>query len=399
MTEPKSTDFSAADSALGYLYQCRYALLSALTRLKTSEEFLLSIETLDDVVFEKTGSALELLQTKHHIDRKASLSDASADIWKTLRVWSEGIQDGSIPDGTVFYLVSTSAVSTGSAASYLRVKDRNVDSALRRLEAAARTSASEDNKKAYKAFLSLNATKRKELLTSVTILDSSPIIGDLDSEIIKEVFWAVDRNYLDSFLIRLEGWWFRRVIRHLDKTISAPILSEEIESQMRELREQFKTDSLPIDDDLLAIDEVDASGYKDATFVQQLQLIGIGVRRVLIAIRDYYRAYEQRSRWMREDLLLVGELDRYERQLVEEWQLVFERVRDELGPEASEEAKQKASREVLKWVEESVFPIRQNVKHEWVTRGSFHMLSNRLKVGWHPDFLERLQHLLEREVA
>lgn len=399
MTEPESTNFSAANSALGYLYQCRYALLSALTRLKTNEEFLLSIETLDDVVFENTGSALELLQTKHHIDRKASLSDASADIWKTLRVWSEGIQDGTIPDGTVFYLVSTSAVSSGSAASYLRVKDRDVDSALRRLEATARTSASDDNKKAYKAFLTLTATKRIELLSSVTILDSSPVIGDLDSELAKEVFWAVDRSYLDSFLTRLEGWWFRRVVRHLDKTISDPILSEEIESQMRELREQFKSDSLPIDDDLLVIEEVDASGYKDAIFVQQLQLIGIGVRRVLIAIRDYYRAYEQRSRWMREDLLLVGELNRYESRLVEEWQLVFERVRDELGAAASEEAKQKASREVLKWVEESVFPIRQNVKHEWVTRGSFHMLSDRLKVGWHPDFLERLQHLLEREVA
>ena len=38
------------------------------------------------------------------------------------------------------------------------------------------------------------------------------------------------------------------------------------------------------------------------------------------AIRDYYRAFEQRSRWAREDFLVDGELENYERELVEAWQ-------------------------------------------------------------------------------
>jgi len=44
-----SNPFSAADSALGYLYQVRTALLWALRRLKVGSEFLVSLETLDDV--------------------------------------------------------------------------------------------------------------------------------------------------------------------------------------------------------------------------------------------------------------------------------------------------------------------------------------------------------------
>ena len=44
--------FSAADAALGYLYQVRCALLWTLQRLKTDLPFLVSIETLDDVTFE-----------------------------------------------------------------------------------------------------------------------------------------------------------------------------------------------------------------------------------------------------------------------------------------------------------------------------------------------------------
>jgi hypothetical protein len=43
--------FSAADSALGYLYQVRVALLWSLRRLKTENDFTVSLETLDDVSF------------------------------------------------------------------------------------------------------------------------------------------------------------------------------------------------------------------------------------------------------------------------------------------------------------------------------------------------------------
>ena len=50
-----SNPFSAADSALGYLYQVRAGLLWALRRLKMNDDFLISLETLDDVTFETKG--------------------------------------------------------------------------------------------------------------------------------------------------------------------------------------------------------------------------------------------------------------------------------------------------------------------------------------------------------
>ncbi len=68
------SDFSATDSVLGYLYQVRFALLSSLQRLAKNEFFAVYLETLDDVVFEPDGSALELLQLKHHCTRAANLT-------------------------------------------------------------------------------------------------------------------------------------------------------------------------------------------------------------------------------------------------------------------------------------------------------------------------------------
>lgn len=396
--EETGSEFSAAEAALGYLFQCRLALLLALRRVRSGDDFFIYLETLDDVVFEHEGTAPALLQTKHHRRQAANLTDASPDLWKTLRVWCDGTASGGIPPLASLYLITTSMAGNGSAASYLLNENRDVQKALERLRSTARTSTNQTNQTGYAAFLALNEKVQRQLVERVTIIDASPSIVDLEIELRKEVRWAVNREHLEPFLSRLEGWWLGRAIRQLGDTKSAPVLSDEFESQMDDLREQFKRESLPIDEDILAI-EVDASAYQEAIFVRQLQLVGIGAQRVLAAIREYFRAFEQRSRWVREDLLLVGELDRYERRLIEEWQLVFARVEDDLGISATEQMKQKAAREVYKWVEEKVIPIRPNVTEPFITRGSYQLLSDKLRVGWHPEFLDRLRYLLEEVEA
>jgi hypothetical protein len=335
----QSGRFSGADAALGYLYQCRVALLSALRRVRDGNDFILELETLDDVVFQSEGNAPALLQTKHHRTRKSDVTDASSDIWKTLRVWSQGTADGTIPVSSSLYLITTALAPAGSAASYLRTEARDPGKALERLEAAAQTSTNTANQPAYKAFLALPRNRRRELLEAVFVVDAAAEIIDLGQELFREVRWAVELNHIEAFLSRLEGWWLRRAIRQLSALTTDAILSKEIEAQVDDLREQFKRDALPIDDDILST-RVDGSEYADAVFVRQLQLIGIGAQRVLAAIREYFRAFEQRSRWLREDLLLVGELETYERRLIEEWELVFERMKDELGHDAAEEVKQ-----------------------------------------------------------
>lgn len=98
--------YSGASSSLGYFYQCRYALLGALRRLREGEYISISMETLDDVAFHTDGSSVEILQTKHHITTHANLTDASPDLWKTLRIWIEGQSEGNIPQNAQFYLIT-----------------------------------------------------------------------------------------------------------------------------------------------------------------------------------------------------------------------------------------------------------------------------------------------------
>ena len=148
-----SNPFSAVDASLGYLYQVRSALLWTLKRLKSEPDFLVGIETLDDVAFESVGGdPRELLQTKHHRKAAASLTDASTDLWKTLRIWFEGTRSEKIPATANLCLVTTGKASDGSAASYLRSRNRDVLAAVNRLDATAQSSSNASNQAAYTAY-------------------------------------------------------------------------------------------------------------------------------------------------------------------------------------------------------------------------------------------------------
>ncbi|MGH9891093.1 MAG: ABC-three component system protein [bacterium] len=394
MSTGERGQYSAASSSLGYFYQSRYALLEALRRLPEGDRICIGIETLDDVVFQTDGSAVEVLQTKHHIKAHASLADASPDLWKTLRIWIEGQSDGSIPQDAQFFLITTALSSDGTAAAYLRPGDRNEAKALERLAATASTSTSVTNASAYQAFTSLKDEGRALLLKSIAVLDGSPSIGQLDDQLRQAVFYAVERRFLNSYLQRLEAWWYGRVVKHLLDDSASPILGEELEAEASRIRGQFKDDSLPVDDDIMRA-TVNASGYLGRAFVEQLKLIGVNENRVVHAIRNYYRAFEQRSRWMREDLLYVGELDRYEERLIEEWDLMFQQMRDELGGDAAAELKARAAQNLYKWVETGTHHvIRPAVTEPAIARGTFQMLADDLRVGWHLEFRERLRAIL-----
>lgn len=396
-TTTGTSPFSAVDATLGYLYQVRSALLWSLHRLKSGADFLVSVETLDDVTFETTaGAATDLLQTKHHRKGVASLTDASPDLWKTLRIWFEGRASGQIPLHANLYLVTTGIASAETVASRLRATSRDVSAAKQALDATASSSTNPTNKNAYLAYLKASPTERTTILDQITIIDAASTITDLDNELRQEVFWAAGKEHHSAFLDRLEGWWLRRVLRQLTNVAQDRVGSTELESQMSDLREQFKQESLPIDDDLLefTLDDATKAAHEASKFVRQLEIIKAGKRRIAAAIRDYYRAFEQRSRWLRDDLVIGLDLHKYEKRLSEEWEIVFEAMRDDLGDAATDEAKELAARSVLAWAERATISIRPNVVEPFLCRGSLHLLADDARIGWHPEFQERLAALL-----
>lgn len=66
-------------------------------------------------------------------------------------------------------------------------------------------------------------------------------------------------------------------------------------------------------------------------------------------------------------------------------------------PETSTEIQiQTEGRSLYNWVDtQAEIRIRPKVTEPYVMRGSYHILANQLRVGWHAEFLTRLSRVIQ----
>ena len=386
----KQAVHSAAQSAAGYLYQARLALLEALRYAYVDSGIEIAVEKLDDVSFEKDGSALELLQTKHHLKKYGDLTDRSVDLWKTLRIWAEAAKtDPSLPGRTRFALVTTAQAPTGSAASFLRPTDagsRDPSRAEAMLVEAGSTSENSALDKAIAAFSALTPEMRKALVASIEIIDGAPLIADIESRIEEQLRMIAPRGKTALARQQLEGWWWPRICTALQAETPGTIPVLEVEQMLDDIRDSLKRDALPFDMEHVDPPQEELDALDEMRFVRQLQSIGVGVSRRQYAKRDFYRASAQRSQWARQNLLFDGEVGRFEKTLVEEWQPRFEQMCDGLAEDCHSAAMREAGNNLYGWVETTArFPLRTTVSR-FLNVGSYHILADNLRVGWHRDY-------------
>jgi hypothetical protein len=397
MTEQsdRASRFSAAGPALGYLAQVDYALWAMLERMDIEESFSVSIETLDDIVFHdaETDDATQKWQSKHSIDGSRSLSDASVDLWKTLHNWIVEPSDAGVR------LVLLATARAGTAAGKLRVgADRDVAGAMAALERTARESQSEANKSYYEAFLGLSPENRKALLDRVDVIDEMADVASVADDLMRAVRKSVIPRRRTALVERLRGWWHARAIAHLDAVANGRadrISAEELEERLLAIAETLRDENLPIDVlDFPRPSEQEVS-EDDRIFVAQLRLIAMGSQRMRKCIYDHNRAFAQRSLWQRDRLLEVGELGRYDAELIEAWERFFVPLSDEPGEEITEEELKAAALTAFGELDQSdLAPIRRDVHSGFIARGSLHVIADRLEIGWHPKWIEHLQHRL-----
>lgn len=395
----RSSPFDASASAAGYAMQFRYALLCAVERLQTGDlNWQISIEAGDDVEVIPRPGYTHLYQLKLRAPG-TSITDGSRDLWKTLRIWAQEYTERAFDlNSTQLFLVTTGIAPPGSAAHFLGVsRDRDVESASKLLDTVVATSVSKENEKLYAAWNILTKEAKVALLERTTVISQAPDIENVQQLLETACMLSVRRSYVSAFVSRLEGRWFQRCINILKAENPSYVTGEEFDALYSDLRDAFLPENLPVDSDVpLLAPRIDM--FSEYLFVKQIQLVGVGASRIASAVRDYMRAYTQRSRWTRESLVGPGELRDYERRLVEEWRYVFDRLTDELPPEVTENAKAEMAKKVYQWVEEAnAPPIRNQCTERFLVRGSLHMLADRIDsgVGWHPDFAARLIAILE----
>lgn len=389
MAKSKASKYSAVSSLKGYLYQGRYALLLMLRRIRTSPNARLAVEKFDDVSFEKGGSPQELIQTKHHTT-PGSLTDASEDWWKTLRIWCEGVREKRfLLPGVSFSLVTTQTAPAGSAAEALRaVKARDPVKAETLLLAAAGTSSSQTLAPAFDVFNKLPKAKRAALLSEVWVFDAACSVGDLDARLLEELRLVAPRGHEHPFLQQVEGWWYRRLIKHLEAAGQPAIRGEEVQEEIERVRDGYTHDNLPIERPLPDPPQPPDALNDPRQFVQRLRRLGLTDSRLRQSILDFYRASVHRDRWVTETLINFEEIEDYDDRLLGEWNRLCDAILEDLGTPGIDLAS--LGRKVFYRLDEDaaryeVFFIRPRCTEPAISRGSLHKLADAGKLGWHPD--------------
>lgn len=399
-----STDqYSAGEQGLGYIYQPRFALLKLL-QLPESTSIL--IEKDDDLDFiDKDG--VKTLASLKHKGAGDRLTDLSTDFWKSIRIWLDRYnRDGRSQANLRFFLFSTGTVSN---TSFLRrflfeppVEDDEVASLAQIASDVLAKTESKLIGPIAEEFHKLNDDEKEDFLSRIVIFDGGPRIEDLPSIIKDQHMRSIRRDNRDAIFERLEGWWNDTIVNLLVGKRTDAIFGYEISDKLSAFAEEYKSDNLPITfRGKMPAGEIDADS-DPRLFVVQLREIGIASNRIRNAILDYYRAFEQRSSWARESLLISGEMEEYEDRLFDEWSRFRDVLFEELDEQSADAVLLEAGKALYRWVDlesgnSSTLRIRERVTEPYVVRGGFHILANSRplpRVYWHPRFLDRVGQLL-----
>jgi hypothetical protein len=397
MSGDARSPYSAAEQGLGYIYQARFALLKIL---ELPEDTSLLLEKEDDIDFDDASGHKSLMSLKHKAVGD-TVTDLATDFWKSVRIWLMHYKaNGTIGCDTRFMLFTTATVSTESVLTKFIDGDADGEARAEAVQMPLAKSKSVLVSAIRDELATLTTVELNDFYSRITIIDAELRITEIPSVIINQYMRTIRRESRTFLFERLEGWWMDQAIRLLAGERTVPIAGVEVSDKLSSMAEEYRNDNLPITFRQRRPDEIDIAN-DPRMFVEQLRALDLSTTRLQNAIIDYYRAFEQRSSWARENLLVSNEIEEYEDRLIDEWTRYKEVIFEAITDKNDDTACLAAGRELYRWaeLETTALRIRERVTEPYVVRGTFHILANarpQPHVHWHPRFLEQLARILGR---
>lgn len=388
---------SAEASALGFWYQALYALRTLV--MLTTDDAAVGIEQLDDIELTADGRTL-LYQLKHSISADPpSISIKSRSLWRTMKVWIDALPGISL-DQTTFHLVAVGGIGADSPllaltedatdrAPLLKAMQEEAHRVIEAREAARKLGTTPlpygDRIDGCRAFLTLSEPERLNLLRRAVIRADSPTVSEIEAEIAAH-FNVVLPEHRAMVAKRLVEWWDRQVVYSLcgqrERVVRRTALQIQIMTIIAEIEQEalvpeFEAASPPDD-------------YQpDSMLARQIELVNGAPHDVKRAIREEWKAREQRGRWLTENPAMAITIISYDHVLREHWSDRHEEMVHSCAALA-DSAKCTKGLELLRWTHheapKTVRPITAGWGAAYYIRGSYQVLAINLTVGWHPDY-------------
>lgn len=397
----KAATHAAEAAALGFYYQALFALVTLVAQ--ATDDAVVAIERLDDVELVAGGNTL-LHQLKHSISATPPpITLASRALWKTLKVWIDALPDLTLSE-TTLYLVAVGSVPGDSPLRALldvgsdrrQLVGAMVQEAQRVVDERAAAARAQkklpfgDRVDGCEALLALNETERDNLVCRIQIQPQSPTVGQIEG-LIADHLKVLPSEHRSFVAKRLVEWWDRQVIYSLCGKRSRVISRIELQRQISAIIGDIEAERLA--PDFMAV--VPPEDYQpDGMLMRQIRLVEGAPSDISKAIREEWRAREQRAKWVDANTAMASKINDHDLVLQEEW---LDRHTQMVEACSESDGKQKCQLGLglLRWAHEGapneVPPIGDGWSAPYYVRGSYQVLAIDLKVGWHPDYRDLLK--------
>jgi len=392
---------AAEAAALGFYYQTLFALVTLASQ--TADNAAVVIEQLDDVELHVDGHLL-LNQLKHSMSTiPPPVTLTSRALWKTVKVWIDALPDLTLSE-TTLCLVTVGDIQGGSPLKALLEEGADRTELLNAMQyeaqrvVAARDAAKKagnrlphaERASGCEAFLSLDATKQQNLLRRIRIEPNSPKINQIPEKLAKHLQIVPPENRL-HIAERLIEWWSKEVLYSLCGKRERILTRFEYQKQVTSLIGDIEKDRLI--PDFTNVPQPD-DYQPDGMLTRQIKLVDGRKSDINNAIREEWRAREQRSKWINENPAIVSKINGYDSSLQEQWSDRHVRMVENCA-ELEEKEKRVAGHKLLRWTHDEaprhVPAFSEGWTEPYYVRGSYQILAINLKVGWHPDYLVLLK--------
>lgn len=381
---------SAPGPALGYSLQ--YTKMTELLA-RSAQGGVVEFEGLDDLSLTTKDGHLTLYQTKSALESNP-LTNRAVSLWKTLANWADLIESGKVdPSKLKLMLFVSNPVRPGTWADLFdqAFTESAVHAALSNVHSALWGAAPD---------YPLKADVAEDLAVHVNRFfgDSeatqAAVIRCFGLEVVQESIHAdllaivryVEPRRKSDVLQHAYGWTKDRVDKLIAERQPARIDADDFTLEMTAYIRRFNERSILRSFAPAAPSPAETEKLKLRTFVRQLELVAVDYSDQLQAISDFYRAAIDRTKLGESGDVHPSAFDDLDGTLQRSWKNITRQKEIAMKGHTEEERGEMVYRECL----EQRHPVENQQPPEHFIPGCYHLLSEDLKVGWHPRYAQLL---------
>ena len=379
----RSRDTGAAGQLVGYTLQYVRALLRLL-QCKLGEA--VSIEHLSDVSVHLNGGQLILEEDKSSINGNP-VGDLSVNLWKTLYNWVSFLADSNTDIARCrFVLCVVSPIAPRSLLNtFAAVKDKkSAYGAIQKARKKVDNSSSKEIARYAQVVLHEQRSIFQQLLMRLEVStnkNEEEIEKEIRDLLIGAMFPAAR---LDEIRNHFHSWLMTRICREIRDRRCPIIYKEEFVQENRAFVNSIRSQSL-VDyssSNHPNKEELAEEAVSDKMYVKQLQAIKVDKEKMIRACSDYFRAGINRHEWIERELISIEEADEFEEKLYS----AYEGEKESIDLEFCGLSDIDKGRRLLNACERQQVRIADRDPVDRTIPGTYHHLSNDLRLGWHPKW-------------